>query len=668
MKSLFWKEWRENMRWALIGLAVVGVAMAYTLRYDPNDYYGSNREVWQGLQSGQFLMVTVFGFPVIGVALGFLQILTELKRDQWAFLVHRPVTRNQVFWGKALPGSLLYVLATGLPLIFTAWWLSLPGHLAAPFDIRQIWPGVVDLLIGLGFYFAALLSGILPGPWYGRRALPLIAACFGTGAAKNYQLVGSLEGVVLVILALFLAAWAAYQRFGIFRGQPWWGKAAALLVTLLGLSILAGWFWVGWGIVQPTPPYTSTNYGFLKSGELVKITSQANWYKSVVTLDGREVQPLNKASFDWQDFINGTYLYLHESPRYIAYRQARSYFTPSYSYGGPFAWFYVDKEDHYVAYDRIGKTVSGFMGPGGFAKPQDEQKAGRFDPAGNSRSWNESMVISTDGVYVPDFMAQTITNIYTPAPGETITSATLFYPENGSSDAPKDYVVATPQKLIFLPAGKPQVTVPEIANTKDYQTLQIYRVANGEKYFLMYSPQDSKKTKTLLREVSGQGEVISQRELPNIREGNSGISFVSWARGTLDPLGNRIWIQAVTWIHEICGDQKAVPIWKYEPGRRAYSLKFWYASLIASIVCVALVQIPLRRVQFAGQRIPWTIFVLFYGVGGLIAFYLVQNWPRRVVCPKCEKKRSTERETCEHCGAGWPEPQRDGTEIFEAAK
>lgn len=667
MKSLFWKEWRENLRWALIALVVVGAAMAYTLRTDPNDYYGSSREVWQGLQSGQFLMVTVFGFPVIGVALGFLQILTELKRDQWAFLVHRPVTRNEIFWGKALPGSLLYILATGLPLIFSAWWLSQPGHLAAPFDIRQIWPGVVDLIIGLGFYFGALLSGILPGPWYGRRALPLLAACFGTAAAKSYQLSTSLEGAILVLLALFIAAWAAYQRFGLFRGQPWWGKAAAVLVMLLGLSTLASWLWIGWGIVQPPAPYVSTNYGFLKSGELVKITSQANWYKSVVTLDGREIQPQNKATFDWQDFINSTYLYLHESPSYIAYRQARSYFTPVYVYSGPYAWYYIDKEDHYVAYDRIAKTIGGYMGPGGFAKPEDEAKAGRFDSTA-SKSWNEAMVICQDGVYVPDFISQTIKNIYTPAPGESVNSASLFYPENGSSDAPKDYVISTPQKLVFLPAGKPQITVPEIPNTELYQTLQIFRVGNGEKYFLLYDPRDSKKTQTFLREVSGQGELISQREIPNIREGSSGISLVAWVRGALDPLGNRIWNQAITWAHEISGDQRATPIWKYEPGRRAYTLKFWYASLIASLICVGLVQIPLRRVQFTGQRIVWSIFILFYGPGGLLAFYIVQNWPRREVCMSCQKKRTTEREKCEHCGAAWPKPQRDGTEIFEAAK
>jgi len=665
MKSLFWKEWRENLRWALIGLVVISAAMAYTLRTDPNDYYGSNREIWQGLQSGQFLMVTVFGFPVIGLALGFLQILTELRRDQWAFLIHRPVTRNEIFWGKAIPGSLLYLVATGLPLLATAWWLSQPGHLAAPFDIRQILPGAVDLLVGLGFYFAALLSGILPGPWYGRRALPLVGACFGTAAAKLPEFPLAIEGVTLTVLVLLLAAWAAYQRFGLFRGQPWWGKAAALLSCLFGLSVLSGWFWVGWNIVQPTKPYTSTNYGFLKSGEVVVITSQANWYKSVVTLDGKEVQPVNKASFDWQDFLNGAYLSIRDYPNYDYYRSPRSYFDFMYVYGGPYSWFYVQKEKRYVAYDRINKLLSGYMGPGGFATPADETKAGHFDKPENTRAWSDSIIIANNGAYVANFMAQTVKNIYPPAPGETITSASQLYPDNGSSEGPKNYVVATPKNLVLLPEGKPSLQIPEVPNIRDYQLIQVYQLPGGAKYILLYSPQNPKKTQNLLREISSNGVVISQRELPNIKEEKAGISFTAWTRGALDPLGARLWGQALLGVN---GNTMSKPLWRLAPETRAYQLKFWYASLAASIVCFVLVQIPLRRIQFSGQRIRWSIFVFLFGVGGLLTFYIVQNWPRRVACASCQKKRSTERETCEHCGSSWPAPTRDGTEIFEESQ
>jgi hypothetical protein len=308
------------------------------------------------------------------------------------------------------------------------------------------------------------------------------------------------------------------------------------------------------------------------------------------------------------------------------------------------------------------------MGPNGYAKPDAEAKAGHFNLAGDTRGWGDSFVIAKDGIFVPDFMAQTVTNIFTPVPGQNVISATQFYPEDGNGNAPKDYAIATDQSLIFLPEGKPPITVPQIPNIKAYPTLQIYRINGGEKYFLLYNPEDSRKYKPLLREISAQGAILNEQELPTIREPKQPASLVSWVQAAQQPIGERLWGQAITFIHYSCGDKQAWPIWKYNPEQRAYFLKFWYASIIASIICVGLVQIPLRRPQFTGQRIGWTIFVLFYGIGGLLAFYIVQNWPRREVCVSCQKKRSTERETCEHCGATWPQPQRDGTEIFEAAK
>jgi len=42
----------------------------------------------------------------------------------------------------------------------------------------------------------------------------------------------------------------------------------------------------------------------------------------------------------------------------------------------------------------------------------------------------------------------------------------------------------------------------------------------------------------------------------------------------------------------------------------------------------------------------------------------VQEWPARVVCPQCKKRRTVDRENCEHCGAPFPPPEKNGTEIF----
>jgi predicted amidophosphoribosyltransferase len=59
-------------------------------------------------------------------------------------------------------------------------------------------------------------------------------------------------------------------------------------------------------------------------------------------------------------------------------------------------------------------------------------------------------------------------------------------------------------------------------------------------------------------------------------------------------------------------------------------------------------------------------FILVAGLPGLMAFGCVQEWPARVTCPHCQKRRVVDHETCEHCGAPFPPAEKNGTEIFEA--
>ena len=56
----------------------------------------------------------------------------------------------------------LYLAAMGIPLIGAAVWASMPGNIAAPFDWRMALPGVADILTGIVFYFAGILTEFLP--------------------------------------------------------------------------------------------------------------------------------------------------------------------------------------------------------------------------------------------------------------------------------------------------------------------------------------------------------------------------------------------------------------------------------------------------------------------------------------------------------------------------
>lgn len=237
MKAMLWKELRENIKWGL--LAMIGLALAeiYGLNYfDPFNY--NNRGLT--LCNPTFLMATSFGCAIVGLLLGFLQILPEQRRDQWAALLHRPVSRDTIFRGKVLAGLVLYLVATVVPFLFCVWMAATPGHFVAPFVPSMILPGVADIGAGLVYYFAALLLALQRGSWFGARIFALLAAVhlsfFVTSI--NYFYI-AMEASVLMALALFAAAWGAMRSNGSFHVRPWLGKFALLAAVFYGLCGLS---------------------------------------------------------------------------------------------------------------------------------------------------------------------------------------------------------------------------------------------------------------------------------------------------------------------------------------------------------------------------------------------------------------------------------------------
>jgi hypothetical protein len=89
-------------------------------------------------------------------------------------------------------------------------------------------------------------------------------------------------------------------------------------------------------------------------------------------------------------------------------------------------------------------------------------------------------------------------------------------------------------------------------------------------------------------------------------------------------------------------------------------------SLAAAAVCAVVGWLLCQRYHFsAGARLKWAGFHLIFGLPGLLGFLCVQEWPARESCPNCKKLRVVDREHCEHCGADFAQPEKNGTEIFE---
>jgi hypothetical protein len=108
---------------------------------------------------------------------------------------------------------------------------------------------------------------------------------------------------------------------------------------------------------------------------------------------------------------------------------------------------------------------------------------------------------------------------------------------------------------------------------------------------------------------------------------------------------------------ESVGDAELREITKSWPAIAAVHL----LSLVLSIVCYR------HEAQLAtslAQRIAWAVFVLVFGLPGLVGYWTHRNWPLRAACPRCGKIVPRDREICVACRQEFPLPEPRGIEIF----
>ena len=177
---------------------------------------------------------------VFGAALGFVQIFFEAHGDKRSLLLHRPMSPSRIFLAKALAGIGLYVLALGIPFAWLESWLATPGNLAAPYQWRTSLPWLADILSGLVFYFAGMLTAQREARWYGSRGLALAAAFFCSylvwALPEFWQ---ALVAIGIIGLFVSVAAWGSFCTGGAYAPQPRPAKAALSMTMLLGLLILS---------------------------------------------------------------------------------------------------------------------------------------------------------------------------------------------------------------------------------------------------------------------------------------------------------------------------------------------------------------------------------------------------------------------------------------------
>lgn len=693
MRVMVWKEWRENARWSALALIALSLALGYSLyaaglNTSPDPASG----LWNGIAP-----VFLFGCPLLGAALGFAQVMPELRRDQWAFLVHRPVPRTTLFWGKAATGLLLALGATALPLGLLGLWAALPGDVAAPFDIHLLLPGVAALLTLIPFYFAGMLLALRPARWYGSRALPLAAAVLASILTRTLPEFWMAALAALVFGAvLCLAAWGCFATKGEYVGLPrpvrvglgitlYAGSGLALLTLVLLITIFV---YSLTSHPQQRQQAAQTFYMVNRLGQVLIAHTPLAGAITATDLQGHPVTlPGATSEYGWNfdglqttELVSPNRVYPHDG-RYTdtGYADPNRYavsllngYSRIVRNGEVLLWYYVPAERRGIGYRQKTRRVFGFLGPTGFS-PLSQPDAPRFSVPYPAPTYDygeqPTLLRYPEAVYLLNPIADpvpTIATLYTAhSPGEIAGVCQLrTVPEllsRISASVPLTVVATTGQFLLYAD-GTRQFALPREYDPTHYTDISLTGTPDGQKYFFWYKPSRNAQKAAggslpeYITETTKTGKVTRRYTLPPLpvhpeRPADTGPGFF----GLLVPPLATLTAYGIS--HgEISWGNAYLPLWHM----------VLVMSVLSGIISAGLMALISRRGGDTRRaQVAWAVAGLLLGVFGVLMLLALRPWPVRVPCPNCGRSRAVDRDECLHCGAGFPRPARDGTEIFD---
>ncbi len=697
LKALFWKECRENARWAVLSALALTLSLAYAVYHEAAANTAASPDPANGLRLGYVwenaTLVFTLGAPLVGLLLGLLQILPELRRDQWAFLVHRPASRTTLFFGKALPGVCLYLAATTLPLLALAAWDGLPGRSAAPFDWRFTLGGWAAILAGLPLYFAGLTTALRPARWYGSRALPIFAALLaplGIGAMTEFW------QAALVCLpltaALAAAAWGSFLTSGQYAGLP---RTARLG---LGLSLLAGIAALVVGAVtlsatvylslfpQPRAPFSMTQYTVDTDGQVLRTAYADNDVRysdvrgrplSASAASKREdsgIQTLNFVPVINPSARDPHLGHGYNSPeRYVAPLQTFLYHSEDT------AWYYPYAQGQAVGYSLRTRRAVGYLGPRGFA--DTPEGAGRFpEPLlGSEHISNQvSLLHFAHSVLWFNTGRSEIKPLWPPS-GTARIDGLCHVTQPGPGETSEDtVVVAADGRFHLFTEGNLVLTTPYAtpyaADAARYPVVQVGTapltpgmMPPPARFFFWYSMNGfgaQSWTDSELVALSTSGRVVEAVTLPALAQPPR--SSMPALLGALPPPAGDVYGLGIALRDRWLGDTRQKENWNplaHETGLPAVLVLSALAGLLSALTAWLI-----SRRLGDGRRgqLAWALGAFWLGLYGVLLLLALRAWPARVPCPDCRRQRAVDNAACEHCGAPFARPRRDGTEIFDA--
>jgi hypothetical protein len=657
MKALVFKEIRENLKLGALGLVVY----AALLLAEYCQYVARPARLYQPLAGWDLPWTTLWFCGIFGAVLGWLQIFNERRPDLWAFLLHRPMTRTEIFLGKTLAGFVLYAAVVGLPLACFIIWALWPGHVAAPFELRMLRPLAVCILAGVPCYFAGMVVGVRQARWYGSRTLGLglaflVCVLMPLTPAWWQGLLALLAGAAILIAA----AWGGFQSHGYYRGQPACGKAALTIAVMGGtlIVVVAGAALLGDLIPGKEPAAPWLRYVVTEDGAVFKVTQGPDDSAEIVDLEGKPLMDaktgrmITPSDFNRRHAKNANINVGND--RWNMFRlwpQADLSVAVGWEATSDTLWYYWRRYGRVVGYDIATRRCIGSLGPNGFA--QDLYGSGE-----GSGEWSpgvgRGMMRTATTVYRVDCEKRTVSPLFTTTSDDPILAAN----ELRSNHDDWDYTAVVTKRHIHLltPEGQPMWKAPYEPTDPSHCRADLYFLKSPGQFVLSIAPmypdneRDEWKQPTRVMWLARDQGVVKSADLPGLPPRRREPGPAGTAVAAVAP-------PALATILHLVGESPWLP----------FSLRgllvFSWAS--AGLVCLPIGLWLGRRYHFSfAAQAGWAVFHVLFGLPGLLAFLSVQEWPAREACPNCKRLRLVDRPQCEHCGADFAPPEKTGTEVF----
>ena len=695
MKAIIWKELRENFRGALLGMIVAGLAMAFVL-------IGLALR-GNSIGDEEYLILILFAGPILGAAIGFMQTIFESRQGYWAVLVHRPINRNRIFWGKTIAGLTLYFAAMLIPFGLTVLWVIIPGKVAGPFRWGMAVPGLIGILTGPAYYFAGMLVARRDARWYASRCLPLIAPIlcsiliFGVYRAWSAALI-----IVVTASWMCIAARGTFITGGDYKAQHWTAKAALGSALVAGI-ILTGILAVGFiSTFIPQSGYyittlLDTRPRLLRDGRVVVEEYVGGKQVAVNDLEGNLLPELirqDDASIDPLVLLTPSSADLslvieegadRETP-VIWFRKSLRSMRPQLRTDQDTYWYYLPETGRFEGYDKKSRRRIGSIGPNGFATA-DQAPTDRFP---SKRIYAKQMLGNVaglfptpDGVYRIDLIKRTAERVFTPEPGKQIESMAGIWTKKQSREwggtygiwnwerqqteyDKVDYVILVDNEILILDQDMSVIAT----HTPDYQppaypSVSISKLDAPGTYAFMYHPSidhfgdqvfDMPRPLVI---YGPDGQQVSTGEVPRRQYESGQLPITQGFLGLIAPPAPCAIFEAVERI-------KHRQFRRYLTYDRDLKITIAICMMLGGVVSLVInLRLAKRNAIGRGRRTLWAGLGLVFGPSGVLLMLCLLDWPARLRCQSCGKARRIDRFDCEHCATTFAPPEPDGTEIFD---